>query len=66
MLEPGLFATDCTVPAGIGLEDRHTCAKILAASVLVGAEIAEFEGDGSATAEDLVADPEPLLAELCG
>ncbi|MFJ4798981.1 hypothetical protein [Kitasatospora purpeofusca] len=58
--------TDCTVPAGIGLEDRYTCAKVLAASAPVGAEIAEFEGDGSATVEDLVAAPEPLLAELCG
>ncbi|MFD9061814.1 hypothetical protein ACFVZ3_09865 [Kitasatospora purpeofusca] len=66
MLEPGLFATDCTVPAGIGLEDRHACVKILAASMPVGSEIAEFEGDGSAMAEDLVAAPEPLLAELCG
>ncbi|MFB8241511.1 arginase family protein [Kitasatospora purpeofusca] len=64
VMEPGLFATDYTVPGGLGLEDLHACAKVLAASAPVGVEIAEFEGDGSATADDLVAAIEPLLAEL--
>ncbi|MGV9266879.1 arginase family protein [Kitasatospora sp. NPDC003701] len=64
VMEPGLFTTDYSVPGGLGLEDLHACAKVLAASAPVGAEIAEFEGDGSATADDLVAALEPLLTEL--
>ncbi|MET9398996.1 arginase family protein [Kitasatospora sp. NPDC002965] len=64
VMEPGLFTTDYTVPGGLSLDDLHACAKVLAVSAPVGAEIAEFEGNGSATADDLVAAIEPLLTEL--
>ncbi|MEE1822407.1 hypothetical protein PUR61_09400 [Streptomyces sp. BE20] len=63
VMEPGLFTTDYTVPGGLSPDDLHACAKVLAVSAPVGAEIAEFEGNGSATADDLVAAIEPLLTE---
>lgn len=54
VMEPGLFATDYSVPAGLTLEDLHDCARALAGSEVVGVEIAEFEGPGAAGADDLL------------
>lgn len=64
VLEPGLLTTDYTVPGGLSLEDLNACASVLAAGDVVGAEIAEFEGSGSATADDLVTAVEPVLSAL--
>jgi arginase/N-omega-hydroxy-L-arginine amidinohydrolase len=64
VMEPGLFTTDYTVRGGLSLDDLTTCASVLAAGDVVGAENGEFEGSGSATADDLVTAVEPVLRAL--
>jgi arginase family enzyme len=59
--DPGLFATDYVVPEGLGLDDLRACATAVAASEVIGIEVAEFEGDGDATADDLVAMLDPIF-----
>ncbi|MGY1856925.1 arginase family protein [Modestobacter sp. SYSU DS0290] len=59
--EPGVVATDYAVPGGFTLDDLHTCATVVARSEVVGVEVAEFEGPGSATADDLVDALAPAL-----
>jgi arginase len=59
--DPGVFATDYVVPGGLSLEDLRACATAVAGSEVVGIEVAEFEGDGDATADDLVAGLDPIL-----
>ena len=59
--EPGLFATDYSVPGGLGLDDLRECATAIAGSEIVGIEVAEYEGDGRATVDDLVSALGPLL-----
>jgi arginase family enzyme len=56
VLEPGLVRTDYQVPHGLSLEDLHDCAEV------VGVEVGEFEGEGRATADDLVAALGPLFS----
>lgn len=61
VMEPGLFSTDYRVPGGLTLPDLEACARVLGESEVVGVEIAEYEGDGSVTAEDLVESLSPVL-----
>jgi arginase len=62
VLEPGLVLTDYQVPAGLSLEDLHQCAEAVARSEILGVEVAEFEGEGRATADELVAALAPMLS----
>lgn len=62
--EPGVFATDYEVPGGLSLDDLGACAAALAASEVIGIEVAEYEGDGAATADDLVAMLSPVLGDV--
>jgi arginase len=62
VLEPGLVPTDYRVPNGLSLDELAGVANRLAANVVVGVEVAEFEGtwaDSGATG-----DPRPLLDAL--
>ncbi|MEX5719034.1 arginase family protein [Geodermatophilus maliterrae] len=59
--DPGLFTTDYVVPDGLTLDDLRACATAVAGSEVIGIEVAEFEGDGDATADDLVAMLDPIL-----
>jgi arginase len=59
--DPGLFATDYVVPGGLDLDDLRACATAVAESEVIGIEVAEFEGDGHATADDLVAMLDPIV-----
>ena len=59
--DPGVFSTDYAVPGGLTLADLRACATAVAASEVVGIEVAEFEGDGDATAGDLVSMLDPIL-----
>ena len=59
--DPGIFSTDYVVPGGLTLDDLRACATAVASSEVVGIEVAEFEGDGDATAEDLVAMLDPVF-----
>ncbi|MGW7480908.1 arginase family protein [Nonomuraea muscovyensis] len=50
VLEPGIVPTDYRVPGGLKLDDLHAvCLAVAAASPLVGAEFAEYEGFDRAT-----------------
>lgn len=60
VLEPGLVATDYRVPDGLSLDDLRSCAQALSASELVGAEIGELEGEGTASVEELLDALDPL------
>ena len=59
--DPGLFTTDYVVPDGLTLDGLRACATAVAASEVIGVEVAEFEGDGDATADDLVAMLQPIF-----
>jgi arginase len=61
VLQPGLFRTDYSVPDGFTLDDLHTCAEAAAHSEIIGIEIGEFEGEGSATVGDLLDALDPVL-----
>lgn len=61
VLQPGLIRTDYTVPGGLTLEDVHSCAEVAATSEVLGLEIGEFEGEGSATIHDLLDALGPVL-----
>lgn len=61
VLQPGLVRTDYTAPRGLTLEDLHACADAGSFSEVLGLEIAEFEGEGSATIDDLIDALEPVL-----
>jgi arginase family enzyme len=62
VLEPGLVMTDYQVPEGLSLEDLRECAEAAARSEIVGVEVAEFEGEGRATADELVDALAPLFS----
>jgi arginase family enzyme len=62
VLEPGLFETDYQVPDGLSLEGLHECAEAVARSEVIGVEVGEFEGEGRATADELIAALAPLLS----
>lgn len=64
VLDPGLFTTDYSVPNGLGLADLHDCAVAAARGEVVGLELGEYEGDGTADADDLVEAIAPLLDAL--
>lgn len=59
--DPGVFSTDHVVPGGLTLEDLRACAGAIGGSEVVGIEVAEFEGAGEATADDLVTALAPVL-----
>jgi arginase len=61
VLEPGLFTTDYSVPNGLTLADLYDCATAAALGEVAGVEVGEYEGDGTATVEDLVRALAPLL-----
>jgi len=52
--EPGIVSTDYAVPNGLSLQDLHECATAVAAGGLVGVEIGEYEGPGSAGVNELL------------
>lgn len=61
-LEPGIVRTDYREPNGLTLTQLADVARMLATETeVVGVEVAEFEGDGAATAADLVQALAPLL-----
>ena len=62
VLEPGLFETDYQVPDGLSLEGLHECAEAVARNEVIGVEVGEFEGEGRATADELIAALVPLLS----
>lgn len=62
VLEPGLVKTDYQVPEGLSLEGLRDCAEAAARSEIVGVEVAEFEGEGRATADELVDALAPLFS----
>jgi arginase len=62
VLEPGLFLTDYLVRDGLSLEGLHECAEAAAQNEIVGVEVGEFEGEGRATADELIAALAPVLA----
>lgn len=62
VLEPGLFQTDYMVPGGLSLDGLLECADAAAQSEVIGFEVAEFEGEGRACADELVAALAPLLS----
>ncbi len=61
VLEPGIVSTDYAVPNGLSLQDLHECATAVAAGGLVGVEIAEYEGPGSADVDELLDALAPVL-----
>lgn len=61
VLEPGIVATDYAVPDGLTLQDLHDCAVAVASGGLIGVEIAEYEGPGSAGPEELLDALRPVL-----
>ncbi len=61
VVEPGLFQTDYVVPDGLSLKGLHECAEAVARHEVVGVEVGEFEGDGRATADELIAALGPML-----
>ena len=63
VLDPGLVPTDYRVPNGMTLDELSRVATRLAANVVVGVEVAEFEGSWSDTGAP--GDPGPLLTALC-
>jgi arginase len=62
VLEPGVVRTDYQVPAGLTLDGLRECAEVAARSEVVGVEVAEFEGEGQATAGELIDALAPLLS----
>ena len=62
VLEPGLFQTDYQVPDGLSLDGLRDCAETVAKHEVIGIEIGEFEGEGRATVNDLIAALAPMLA----
>ncbi|GAB3313109.1 hypothetical protein GCM10027298_38530 [Epidermidibacterium keratini] len=64
VMEPGLFQTDYDVPGGLTLSDLRSCVDALADHECVGVEIGEYEGEGSATADELVGALEGVLHRL--
>lgn len=60
VLQPDLFTTDYLMPDGLTLTDLHACAAATEGNV-IGLEVAEYEGDSTATAHDLVNALRPLL-----
>jgi arginase len=61
VMEPGLFQTDYMVPEGLSLDGLRECAEAVAKHEVLGVEVGEFEGDGRATADDLIAALAPML-----
>lgn len=61
VFQPGLVATDYTVPDGLTLDDVHDCAVAVSSGRVVGVEIAEYEGPGSAGPSELLDALEPIL-----
>lgn len=61
VLQPDLIRTDYSVPDGFTLDDLRTCAEAAAHSEVLGIEIGEFEGEGTATVEDLLDALDPVL-----
>ncbi|NHD18166.1 MULTISPECIES: arginase family protein [unclassified Actinopolyspora] len=71
VLEPGILSTDYRIPGGMTLEQLRAVSEVLANHELVGIELGEFEGGGSAEDEagqagaaELVGTVEPLLRSL--
>lgn len=70
VLEPGLVPSEYQVPGGLSLHDLTQACTVLARYEVLGAEVAEFEGewpngetdDGHSIIEAI----EPLLRCLCG
>jgi len=62
VLEPGLFETDYQVPDGLSLEGLHDCAEAVAQNEVIGVEVGEFEGEGRATADELIDALAPMLS----
>ncbi|WP_460795814.1 hypothetical protein [Nocardioides pacificus] len=60
MLEPGVISTDYRVPGGLTLADLRACADAVATGELVGAEIGELEGEGTASIDELLDALDPL------
>lgn len=63
VLEPGIVATDYRSFGGLNLDDIYACARVLAASEVLGLQIAEFEGPQAATADALVDALMPLWSQ---
>lgn len=61
VLEPGIALTDYREPGGLDLDDLLSLSVRLAEQEVVGMEVAEWEGAGSASADELVAAIAPLL-----
>lgn len=61
VMDPGLFATDYRVAGGLTLDDRRACAEAAALGGVVGLEIAEYEGAGTAGVPDLLDALAPVL-----
>ncbi len=64
VLEPGIALSDHGEPGGLDLADLSALAGRLAELEVVGLEIAEWEGPGTASAADLVAALAPLLGSF--
>lgn len=69
VLEPGIVPTDYVHSGGLSLTDLHQASQILAASQVVGLEIAEFQhvwhpGGDPVSPAPLVAALAPLLANM--
>ncbi|QNE19447.1 arginase family protein [Kribbella qitaiheensis] len=62
VLEPGVVQTDYQVPAGLSLDGLRECAEAVARSEIVGVEVAEFEGEGQATADELIDALAPMFS----
>ncbi len=62
VLEPGLVPTDYRVADGLSFDELRSVADRLAQNVVVGVEVAEFEGAWAETGDP--ADPRPLLDAL--
>jgi arginase len=61
VLEPGIVSTEYGVPGGLTLDDLHDCAVTVSSGRVVGLEIAEYEGAGSAGPEELLDALQPVL-----
>ncbi len=65
VLEPGLFQTDYREPDGLTLAQlEHIASALTLSSIIVGVEIAEWEGPGSHHPKDLLSGIAPLLNAL--
>ncbi|MBA3676796.1 MAG: arginase family protein [Sphingosinicella sp.] len=63
VMEPGLVPTEYEVKGGLTFDDLFEASKILAASAIIGLEIAEFEGDTDTKARGaLLAALDPIIA----